>query len=83
MLTLDPEIAAYLLERYPGTRREGIANMWACACAFVEERVRPMPVTPPAFNVAATFRMRAMCESDPARKASFLFCATEALAPYV
>lgn len=80
---LDPRIGMFLLERYPGTKREGIASMWACAWAWVENhRLRTADLAP-AFEVAALHRLRAMCEADPQRKAAFMFSAHEALAPYL
>lgn len=83
MPALDPRIGMYLLERYPGMRREGIASMWAWAWAWVEDHFSHTPAAHPAFEVATLFRVQAMCESDPQRKAGFMFSACEALAPHL
>lgn len=83
MPVLDPRIGMFLLERYPGMKREGIASMWACAWAWVEDHLPHMVAAHPALEVAALFRVQAMCECDPQRKAGFMFSACEALAPHL
>lgn len=83
MPALDPRIGMFLLERYPGMRREGIASMWACAWAWVEDRLPHTSTLHPAFEVAALFKLQAMCAPDPQIKAGFMFSACEALAPHL
>lgn len=78
----DPRIAAYILRRYPRCSPAGVASMWVSACCWVEENAPYLPESAPAFGVAALFRVQAICEHDPQRKAAFLFSASEAIAPY-
>jgi hypothetical protein len=83
---IDPNIAMYLLERFPGVRRAGLPTMWACACAWVEEQVKPQYLTgniPAVFESAAILRVQAICTADsPHAKQALLFAATELLSPY-
>lgn len=82
---LDPCIGMFLLERYPGLNRHGIASMWSSALAFVEDHLPSGTdlCSEPAFEVAALHRLRAICEADPQRKAGFMFSAHETLAPFL
>lgn len=80
---LDPRIGMFLLERYPGVRREGIDSMWCSALAWVEDQL-PHGTnlrSEPAFEVAALHRLRAICDTQ--RKADFMFSAHETLAPFL
>jgi hypothetical protein len=83
MPVLDPRIGMFLLERYPGIKREGLRSMWACAWAWVEDHLPDMAAAHPAFEVAALFRLQAMCAQDAKIKAGFMFSAREALAPHL
>lgn len=82
---LDPRIGMFLLERYPGVRREGIASMWACALAWVEDHLPSGTdlCSEPAFAVAALHRLQAMCVGNPKHKEGFMFSAHETLAPFL
>lgn len=80
---IDPNIATYLLERFPGVRRAGLPTMWMCACAWVEEQVKPQYLTgniPVVFESAALLRVQAVC--NPQSRQALLFAAAELLQPY-
>lgn len=87
MKPLNPEIGMYLLDKYQGTKREGLQNMWVYAWAWVEGQVKPRYMLPgniPAvFEFAAILRVQAICTSDnPEQRQAFLFAASELLLPY-
>jgi hypothetical protein len=85
--TIDANAAAYLIERYPGTKRVGLESMWACACGHIEEQVQSQylhaPFAQPALEAAALLRVTAICVGDdPQAKQALLFAAAELIQPF-
>jgi hypothetical protein len=87
MTTLDPKIESFLLDHYPDLSPLTLESMWFYAVCWVEGLVREShtkPVLHPALEVAALFRVRAICANkDQELKAAYMFCAVESLSPYM
>jgi len=85
---IDSNVAAYLIERYPGTKRIGLESMWVCACSWVEETVQSQYLSAcfaqAALESAALLRVTAICAGDdPLAKQGLLLAASELLQPFV
>jgi len=83
---LNPDVALYLMERYPGrVTRAGLLNMWVAAWSFIEERVpaHRMARPPAVFEAVAILRVQHICaHGDAQAKQAFNYAAVELLAPY-
>ena len=87
MPTLNRDVAMWLIEKYPGTRRVGLDSMWVSAWAWIEQQVSAEYLipgcVPTAFESAAILRVQAICAgNNPAVKQALIFAAIELLAPY-
>lgn len=88
MLTLNRDVALWLIEKYPGTRRVGLDFMWASAWAWIEDKVNAEYLTPgcipTALESAAILRVQSICAGKtPQVKQALIFAATELISPYV
>ena len=87
MIALNPNVAMYLVGRYPGIKQAGLASMWIAAWAWIEERASPYYMKPgsipPVFESVAILRVQFICaEGDAHAKQAFTFAAHELLSPY-
>jgi hypothetical protein len=85
---IDANAAAYLIRRYPGTKRVGIDSMWLCACGHIEQQVQPQYLSDnfslAVLEAAALLRVHAICAGDaPLAKQSLLLASAELIAPFV
>ncbi len=87
MYALNPDVAMYLMERYPGIKRAGLQNMWVAAWWWIEERVPACHFVPgsvpPVFESVAILRVQHICaDGDTQAKQAFNYAAHELIAPY-
>lgn len=85
---LSPDVALYLLERYPGLKRVGLSSMWVAAWYWIEERVPAhlmYPANmPPVFEAIAILRVQHICATrDPIAQQAFAFASHELIAPFI
>lgn len=87
MIALNPDVAMYLVGRYPAINHVGLQSMWVAAWSWIEERVPAhwmLPVNmPPVFESIAILRVQHICANGDAHaKQAFNYAAYELLSPY-
>lgn len=84
---IDPDVACYLLEQYPGTTREDLRQRWNAARSWVRQHVADQhkwndKKQPPMLDAAAISYVRYLCEPPGFNRQAFALVAAEICAVY-